>query len=52
MKVERIRKRMDEKKNKESMQWGIAGAMFIAWAITYAAIAGGVKSGIERAAKS
>ncbi len=25
--------------------------MLIAWAITYAAIAGGVKSGIERAAK-
>lgn len=37
--------------NLGGMQWGIAGAMLIAWAITYAAIAGGVKSGIERAAK-
>ncbi len=34
-----------------SIQWKIAGAMLIAWAITYAAIVGGVKSGIERASK-
>lgn len=34
-----------------SIQWGIAGAMLIAWAITYMAIAGGVKAGIERASK-
>ncbi|MFC1235071.1 sodium-dependent transporter [Vibrio sp. DW001] len=37
--------------NLGGMQWGIAGSMLIAWAITYAAIAGGVKAGIERAAK-
>jgi NSS family neurotransmitter:Na+ symporter len=37
--------------NLGGMQWKIAGAMVLAWAITYAAIAGGVKSGIERAAK-
>ncbi|ODS11815.1 sodium-dependent transporter [Vibrio scophthalmi] len=34
-----------------SIQWNIAGAMLLAWAITYAAIVGGVKSGIERASK-
>lgn len=34
-----------------SIQWGIAGSMAIAWAITYSAIAGGVKAGIERASK-
>ncbi|MGF1748776.1 MULTISPECIES: sodium-dependent transporter [Vibrio] len=34
-----------------AIQWKIAGAMLIAWAITYSAIAGGVKAGIERAAK-
>ncbi|SDI00068.1 neurotransmitter:Na+ symporter, NSS family [Vibrio xiamenensis] len=34
-----------------SIQWKIAGAMLIAWAITYAAIVGGVKAGIERASK-
>ncbi len=33
------------------MQWGIAAAMLIAWLITYAALVGGVKAGIERAAK-
>ncbi|MDA0108299.1 sodium-dependent transporter [Vibrio sp. La 4.2.2] len=37
--------------NLGDIQWKIAGSMLIAWAITYAAIAGGVKSGIERAAK-
>jgi len=34
-----------------SIQWKIAIAMLIAWGITYAAIVGGVKSGIERASK-
>ncbi|MCY9802028.1 sodium-dependent transporter [Vibrio scophthalmi] len=34
-----------------SIQWNIAGAMLLAWAITYAAIVGGVKAGIERASK-
>ncbi|GAB2657076.1 sodium-dependent transporter [Vibrio panuliri] len=34
-----------------SIQWKIAIAMLIAWAITYAAIVGGVKAGIERASK-
>ncbi|MYM59940.1 sodium-dependent transporter [Vibrio sp. OCN044] len=37
--------------NLGSIQWKIAAAMGIAWAITYAAIVGGVKSGIERASK-
>ncbi|MGF1720261.1 sodium-dependent transporter [Vibrio kyushuensis] len=37
--------------NLGSIQWKIAGAMLIAWGVTYAAIVGGVKSGIERAAK-
>ncbi|WED22693.1 sodium-dependent transporter [Vibrio sp. JC009] len=37
--------------NLGGMQWKIAGAMTIAWGITFAAIAGGVKAGIERAAK-
>ncbi|MFC3022908.1 sodium-dependent transporter [Vibrio zhugei] len=37
--------------NLGSIQWGIALAMTIAWGITYAAVAGGVKSGIERASK-
>lgn len=37
--------------NLGSIQWKIAIAMLIAWAITYAAIVGGVKSGIERASK-
>ena len=37
--------------NLGGIQWKIAGAMVLAWGITYAAIAGGVKSGIERAAK-
>ncbi|CAM4122178.1 sodium-dependent transporter [Vibrio neonatus] len=37
--------------NLGSIQWKIAGTMLLAWAITYAAIVGGVKSGIERAAK-
>ncbi|MEZ9917444.1 transporter [Vibrio breoganii] len=37
--------------NLGSIQWKIAGTMLLAWAITYSAIAGGVKSGIERAAK-
>ncbi|MZI92188.1 sodium-dependent transporter [Vibrio sp. CAIM 722] len=37
--------------NLGSIQWGIAAAMLIAWAITYSAIAGGVKAGIERASK-
>ena len=31
--------------NLGSIQWKIAAAMGIAWAITYAAIVGGVKSG-------
>ena len=34
-----------------SIQWKIALSMMIAWAITYTAIAKGVKSGIERASK-
>ncbi|MGC9421666.1 MULTISPECIES: sodium-dependent transporter [Vibrio] len=34
-----------------SIQWKIALTMAIAWAITYAAIVGGVKSGIERASR-
>lgn len=34
-----------------SIQWKIAAAMLIAWAITYAAIVSGVKAGIERASK-
>jgi len=34
-----------------SIQWKIAIAMLIAWGITYAAIVGGVKAGIERASK-
>ncbi len=34
-----------------SIQWKIALSMVIAWAITYTAIAKGVKSGIERASK-
>ena len=37
--------------NLGSIQWGIAGAMLLAWAITYSAIVGGVKAGIERASK-
>ncbi len=37
--------------NLGSIQWKIALAMLIAWGITYAAIVGGVKSGIERASK-
>ncbi|MCA2018455.1 sodium-dependent transporter [Vibrio tritonius] len=37
--------------NLGSIQWGIAFAMLIAWGVTYAAIAGGVKAGIERASK-
>ncbi|CCN48270.1 putative SODIUM/CHLORIDE-DEPENDENT NORADRENALINE TRANSPORTER [Vibrio nigripulchritudo MADA3029] len=37
--------------NLGSIQWKIAIAMLIAWGITYAAIVGGVKSGIERASK-
>ncbi|MEZ9439746.1 MULTISPECIES: sodium-dependent transporter [Vibrio] len=37
--------------NLGNIQWGIAGAMLLAWAITYAAIVGGVKAGIERASK-
>jgi NSS family neurotransmitter:Na+ symporter len=37
--------------NLGGIQWKIAIAMTIAWAITYAAIVGGVKSGIERASK-
>ena len=37
--------------NLGSIQWGIAGSMLLAWAITYAAIVGGVKAGIERASK-
>lgn len=34
-----------------SIQWHIAIPMLLAWAITFAAIFGGVKSGIERASK-
>ncbi|MDF5404723.1 sodium-dependent transporter, partial [Vibrio parahaemolyticus] len=34
-----------------SIQWKISLSMVIAWAITYTAIAKGVKSGIERASK-
>ncbi|MCL9783599.1 sodium-dependent transporter [Vibrio sp. S4M6] len=34
-----------------SIQWNIAFSMLIAWAVTYAAIVGGVKSGIEKASK-
>ncbi|WP_114767410.1 sodium-dependent transporter [Vibrio rhodolitus] len=34
-----------------SIQWKIAVAMLIAWAITYAAIVSGVRAGIERASK-
>ncbi len=37
--------------NLGNIQWGIAGTMTLAWVITYAAIVGGVKSGIERASK-
>ncbi len=37
--------------NLGSIQWKIALSMTIAWAITYVAIASGVKSGIERASK-
>ncbi|QXO18234.1 sodium-dependent transporter [Vibrio ostreae] len=37
--------------NLGGIQWKIVLAMVIAWAITYAAIVGGVKSGIERASK-
>lgn len=37
--------------NLGSIQWKIAFSMTIAWAITYVAIASGVKSGIERASK-
>ncbi|BDR12998.1 sodium-dependent transporter [Vibrio sp. STUT-A11] len=37
--------------NLGSIQWKIALSMVIAWAITYVAIASGVKSGIERASK-
>lgn len=37
--------------NLGSIQWKIAIAMLIAWGITYAAIVGGVKAGIERASK-
>lgn len=37
--------------NLGSIQWNIAFTMLIAWAITYAAIVGGVKSGIEKASK-
>ena len=37
--------------NLGSIQWQIAIPMVIAWAICYAAIVGGVKSGIERASK-
>ena len=37
--------------NLGSIQWKIALAMTIAWAITYAAIARGVKAGIELASK-
>ncbi|WP_019614419.1 sodium-dependent transporter [Psychromonas ossibalaenae] len=34
-----------------SVQWHIAIPMLIAWAITFAAIFGGIKAGIERASK-
>lgn len=34
-----------------NIRWGIALAMTIAWGVTYAAIVGGVKAGIERASK-
>ncbi|MGP8307754.1 sodium-dependent transporter [Vibrio sp. YIC-376] len=34
-----------------SIQWKIALSMVIAWAVTYVAIASGVRSGIERASK-
>lgn len=37
--------------NLGGIQWKIVLAMVIAWAVTYAAIVGGVKSGIERASK-
>lgn len=37
--------------NLGSIQWKIAGTMLLAWAVTYSAIVGGVKAGIERAAK-
>ncbi|MFB9134768.1 sodium-dependent transporter [Vibrio sp. AK197] len=37
--------------NLGDIQWKIAGTMLIAWAITYLAIVGGVKAGIERASK-
>ncbi len=37
--------------NLGSIQWSIAFTMTIAWAITYLAIVGGVKGGIERASK-
>ncbi|MBR9788754.1 MAG: sodium-dependent transporter [Vibrionaceae bacterium] len=37
--------------NLGSIQWKIALSMVIAWAVTYVAIASGVKSGIERASK-
>ncbi len=37
--------------NLGSIQWKIALSMTLAWAITYVAIASGVKSGIERASK-
>lgn len=37
--------------NLGDIQWKIVLAMVIAWAVTYSAIVGGVKSGIERASK-
>lgn len=37
--------------NLGSIQWKIALSMTIAWAVTYLAIVGGVKSGIERMSK-
>ncbi len=37
--------------NLGDIQWKIAFAMLVAWAVTYAAIVGGVKAGIERASK-
>ncbi|NLS11497.1 sodium-dependent transporter [Vibrio sp. SM6] len=37
--------------NLGNIQWNIAFTVLIAWAITYAAVAGGVKAGIERASK-
>ncbi|MDP5253684.1 MULTISPECIES: sodium-dependent transporter [unclassified Vibrio] len=37
--------------NLGSIQWKIALSMAIAWAVTYLAIVGGVKSGIERMSK-